>query len=165
MQASRFGMHVTGVRATASPHPHCSEVITTTEIDRVLPRTDFLVLACPLTEATRGLIGAAQLAALKPGAVVVNIARGQVIDQQALYAGLASGRIGGAALDVFEVEPLPQDSPFWDLPNVLISPHSASTVHAENARIVDIFLDNLGRFARGEPLTNVADPKDVLAGG
>ncbi len=113
------------------------------------------MLACPATEETRGLIDRAAIQALRPGAVIVNISRGSVIDEQAMIEGLESGRIGGAALDVFATEPLPEDSPLWTLPNVLISPHSASTVHAENRRIVDIFLDNLARFRDGRPLRNL----------
>jgi phosphoglycerate dehydrogenase-like enzyme len=91
---------------------------------------------------------------LKRGAVVVNVARGGVVNEGALVQALTDGRIRGAALDVFEVEPLPQESPLWHLPNVIFSPHSASTVAAENERIVDIFLENLGNFLSGRPLRN-----------
>lgn len=127
------------------------------DLRRALAETDALVLACPLTTETRGLIGAAEIAALKVGAVFVNVARGPVVDEAALIAALAEGRLRGAALDVFAVEPLPQDSPLWAMPNVIVSPHSASTVAAENGRIVDIFLDNLGRFLDGRPLRNLYD--------
>jgi glyoxylate/hydroxypyruvate reductase A len=113
-----------------------------------------LILACPLTPETRHLIGAAELAALPPGALLVNVARGPVIDEPALIAALRSGRLGGAALHVFEEEPLPAESPLWSLPNALISPHSASTVMAENRRIVDLFLANLERWLDGRPLLN-----------
>ena len=92
---------------------------------------------------------------MKPGIVVVNIARGAVINEGALADALRSGHISGAALDAFTVEPLPKESPLWELPNTLISPHSASTVAAENGRIVDIFLDNLERYLGGRPLRNL----------
>jgi phosphoglycerate dehydrogenase-like enzyme len=95
------------------------------------------------------LIGAAEIAALKPGAVLVNIARGSVLDEVALIAALRSGQVGFAALDVARVEPLPADSPLWDLPNVLISPHSASTVDGENAKLVERFIANLEHFLAG----------------
>jgi phosphoglycerate dehydrogenase-like enzyme len=123
----------------------------------VLPRMDALVLACPLTEATRLLIGAAELALLPRGAVLVNIARGQVVDEEALVESLRTGHLGGAFLDVFTAEPLPADSPLWDMPNVVVSPHSASTVAAENGLITDLFTDNLRRWLAGRPLRNVYD--------
>ncbi|MGK5683516.1 D-2-hydroxyacid dehydrogenase [Actinoplanes sp. URMC 104] len=125
-----------------------------TELDEALPRTDVLVLCCPLTPETEGLIGARQLALLPRGAVLVNIARGAVVDEAALIESLRAGHLGGAALDVFATEPLPDSSPLWDLDNVLLSPHSASTVATENAALTDLFLDNLRRFRSGEPLRN-----------
>ncbi|HEX5077933.1 MAG TPA: D-2-hydroxyacid dehydrogenase, partial [Geminicoccaceae bacterium] len=152
-------LEVWGARRTPGPPPEAvSRVLPLDDLGAVLGLVDVLVLACPLTPATRGLIGAAELAAMPGGALLVNVARGQVVDEQALIQALRSGRLGGAALDVAEVEPLPDDSPLWDLPNVLISPHSASTVHAENHRIVDIFLANLRRYLGGEPLINRFDP-------
>lgn len=156
---SMFGCEVWGTRRTAGkPAPEgVARVIPNSEIRQALSQVDALVLACPATDETRGLIDRKSVEALKPGAVIVNISRGSVIDEPAMLEGLVSGRIKGAALDVFAVEPLPKDSPMWDLPNVLISPHSASTVHAENSRIVDIFLDNLGRFRDGRPLRNLYD--------
>ena len=128
-----------------------------TSLASALPQADALVLACPLTERTRGLIGATELALLPPGALVVNISRGPVIDEQALIGALRSGHLGGAALDVFETEPLPAASPLWELPNVLISPHSASTVAAENERLTELFIDNLRRWLAGSELRNVYD--------
>ena len=119
-----------------------------------LAECDALVIACPLTEETKGMIGAAEIGAFKTGMVLVNIARGGVINETEMIAALRDGRIAGAALDVFATEPLPADNPLWGLPNVIISPHSASTVAAENGRIVDIFLDNLQRFEAGMPMRN-----------
>lgn len=131
----------------------------TDSLDDVLPTTDALVLATPLTPQTAGLIDRSRLCALPPDAVVVNIARGPVLDNQALVDVLqnglpGSGRLGGAVLDVTDPEPLPSDSPLWDRTDVLISPHSAATVASENATIVELFLDNLARWRDGRSLRN-----------
>jgi glyoxylate/hydroxypyruvate reductase len=127
------------------------------ELSRALPGVTGLVLACPLTEQTRGLIGERELAALPRGAVIVNLSRGQVIDEDALTAALASGHLGGAALDVFATEPLPESSPLWAMENVIVSPHSASTAAGENDLITELFCDNLRRWLDGAPLRNVYD--------
>jgi phosphoglycerate dehydrogenase-like enzyme len=139
--------------------PAVSRVIYRADLNEALPQIDVLVLACPLTAETEGMIGAEQIGMLKPDAVVVNIARGPVIDQAALTTALRDGRIAGACLDVFAVEPLPPDDPLWGLDNVIVSPHSASTVATENAALVDLFLDNLDRFSSGAPLRNLYDPR------
>jgi glyoxylate/hydroxypyruvate reductase len=135
-----------------------TRVIERAELDATLPGADLLILCCPLTPQTEGLIGARQLALLPPHAILINISRGQVVDQDALIDALAGGRLGGACLDVFTAEPLPGDSPLWDMDNVLISPHSASTVATENERLTDLFLDNLDRFNAGRPLRNLYQP-------
>jgi phosphoglycerate dehydrogenase-like enzyme len=127
------------------------------QIHRVLPEMDALVLACPLTAQTRGLIGARELALMPPGSVLVNIARGPVVDEEALVSALRAGHLGGACLDVFATEPLPASSPLWDMPNVIISPHSAATVAAENGLITDLFIDNVRRWTSGRPLRNLYD--------
>jgi phosphoglycerate dehydrogenase-like enzyme len=137
-----------------------SKVITRQDLDAALPSVDIVVLACPLTEETEGLLGRRQLGLLPPGAVLVNVARGQIVDQQALIDGLRSGRLGGACLDVFATEPLPADSPLWDLDNVIVSPHSASTVATENEALTDLFIDNLERFADNRLLRNRYEPAD-----
>ena len=156
-QCAHLGMDVWGTRRTAdSAAPDgVSRIVPTAAVKDVAPLVDALVLACPLTEETRMLISADVIAALKPGAVIVNIARGGVIDEEAMIAALREGRLRGAALDVFATEPLPADNPLWGMPNVLVSPHSASTVAAENGRIVDLFLDNLSRFGSGQELRNL----------
>ncbi|MBA2519422.1 MAG: D-2-hydroxyacid dehydrogenase, partial [Chloroflexia bacterium] len=132
---------------------------TTDGVDRLFPRAelttmlagaDCVVLCVPHTPDTEGMIGAAELAALKPDVVLVNIARGVVIDEEALIDVLRQGRIGLAALDVFATEPLPAGSPLWDLSNVLINPHSASTAETEPATIVARFIENLGYYLDGE---------------
>jgi phosphoglycerate dehydrogenase-like enzyme len=116
-----------------------------------------VVAAAPLTSETRGLIGAKQIAALKPSAVVINIGRGPVIDEKALAAALESNKIRGAALDVFEVEPLPAGHAFYKLRNVLLSPHSADHTPGWRDLAFQCFLDNFARFTKGEPLENVVD--------
>jgi glyoxylate/hydroxypyruvate reductase len=141
-------------RTDAVPPPGVTRLVPVGGIAGVLPRMDILVLACPLTRETHHLIGAKELAALPNSAIVINVGRGAVIDEPAMIAALREGRLAGAALDVFEHEPLPADNPLWAMPNVLISPHSASTVEAENRRIVDIFIANLERFLEQRPLLN-----------
>ncbi|HEY1366330.1 MAG TPA: D-2-hydroxyacid dehydrogenase [Gaiellaceae bacterium] len=131
------------------------------ELDSLLPQADVVVLATPHTPETHRLLDERRLGLLKPGALLVNIARGDVVDEAALVEALREGRLGGAALDVYEREPLPPDSPLWDLPNVYVSPHSASTVAEENERIVDLFCENLRRYLGGEPLLNELD-KELL---
>jgi glyoxylate/hydroxypyruvate reductase A len=137
-----------------------AKVITRRDLDAALPSIDVVVLACPLTEETEGLLGRRQLELLPRRAVLVNIARGQVVDQQALIDQLQAGRLGGACLDVFETEPLPPDSPLWAMDNVIVSPHSASTVSTENEALTDLFIDNLGRFADNRLLRNRYEPAD-----
>ncbi len=127
------------------------EVLPTSALHEALGRADAAVLTVPHTPETERMIDAAAIAAMKPGIALVNIARGQVVDELAMIDALRRGRIGFAALDVTEVEPLPAESPLWDMPNVLISPHSASTVDGENGRITDIFLQNLGLWLEGKP--------------
>jgi phosphoglycerate dehydrogenase-like enzyme len=120
------------------------------DLPRLAPRADFLVLACPLTDETRNLVDAAVLAAMKPTARVVNVARGRVVDEPALVAALREGRIGGAALDVTADEPLPQDSPLWDMPQVLITPHTAGETHSYEDNVLDMMMENIERLWRGE---------------
>ncbi len=135
------------------------EIRPVSALHATLAEADALVLTVPHTPQTDNLIDAAAIAALKPGAALVNIARGQIIDEDAMTAALRSGHIAFAALDVARVEPLPADSPLWDLPNVLISPHSASTVTAENAGITSIFIANLHAWIVGDraAMRNVLD--------
>jgi glyoxylate/hydroxypyruvate reductase len=155
-----LGMDVWGARRTWRPDPveGITRLIQLSQIREALPQVDALVLACPYTPATHHLIGREELDQLSPSAIIVNVARGAVIEEAELIRALRSGGIKGAALDVFETEPLEADSELWDMPNVLVSPHSASTVASENERIVDLFLDNLHRFLGGMPLRNRFDP-------
>lgn len=128
------------------------------QLHTMLGEADFVVLAVPHTAETEGLLGAAEIAAMKPGAVLINIARGLIVDEDALIAALGDGHLAGAALDVFRKEPLPVDSPLWDMPNVIINSHSASTAEGENAKIVDLFCDNLRHYLDGE----IAQMRNVL---
>ena len=116
----------------------------------MLAEADCLVICAPHTPETEGILGAAEFAALKPGAVFVNIGRGALIDEDALLTALRDGRVAFATLDVFQHEPLPADSPFWDMPNVLVNPHSASTVITENAKLTQRFIENLRHYLAGE---------------
>ncbi|MFB7892506.1 D-2-hydroxyacid dehydrogenase [Microbacterium sp. NPDC056044] len=129
-------------------------------IDRLaeyLPQADAIVVTLPGTTATEGLVGDAVFDAVKPGAIVVNVGRGTVIDEDALVRALADGRVGFAALDVFAVEPLAGTSPLWDHPNVLVSPHTAALDPREERRIAELFADNATRLLDGRPLRNVVD--------
>src|SRR5258706_122629 len=137
--------------------PGVSQYVPDSRISDVLGSVDAVILACPLTERTHHLISSRELALLRPGSVLVNLSRGQVVDESALIGALAAGRLGGACLDVFETEPLPSGSPLWAMDNVIISPHSASTVPAENRLLTDLFIDNIGRWLAGEPLRNGFD--------
>ncbi|MFH1178720.1 MAG: D-2-hydroxyacid dehydrogenase [Candidatus Bathyarchaeota archaeon] len=129
------------------------------ELRQMLGEADFVVLIVPETEETRGLLGREEIASMKKGAYLINISRGTVVDEPALIEALQSGRLSGAALDVFWDEPLPKDSPFWDIPNVIVSPHSASTADTENTKLTEIFCDNYHRYIEGKPLRNLIDKK------
>jgi phosphoglycerate dehydrogenase-like enzyme len=153
--AQAMGMHVIGVRRSPQqPGDPVNEMHTLAEFPALLPRCDWVVLACPLTDETRNLINASTLALMPDGAHIINVARGGVADQQALIASLQSGRLGGAYLDVFEKEPLPPDSPLWDLHNVIVTPHNASASAGYEGRAADVFAANLVKWARGETFFN-----------
>ena len=158
--ARSAGLRVVAVRRTAgaaSESPDADAVYPPAGLRTLLGESDYVVLIVPLTPETAGLFGKAELAAMKPGAVLINIGRGQLVDEAALVESLRSGRLGGAALDVFATEPLPDASPLWDLPNVLVTPHSMSTALDENEWLVDLFSDNLRRYLADQPLRNVFD--------
>jgi phosphoglycerate dehydrogenase-like enzyme len=148
-------MQVIGVRRSEAATPHCDRVLPFDRLDEALPLVDWVILACPLTEQTRGLLDAARIALLPVGARVINVSRGEVAVERELAAALASGALGGAFLDVFEVEPLAPQSPLWDLPNVMISPHTAGQTSGHYAAVGELFLDNLARWRSGQPLRNL----------
>jgi phosphoglycerate dehydrogenase-like enzyme len=127
-------------------------------LPELLSESDFVVLAAPLTPETEGMIDADALAAMKPGAWLINVARGRLVDERALLRALQEGHIGGAVLDTFAEEPLPASSPFYDLPNVIVTPHTSWSSGRVLDRSVSLFADNLSRFAAGQPLLNVVDP-------
>jgi phosphoglycerate dehydrogenase-like enzyme len=145
-RASAFGMHILTAGRTASH-----------DLNAMLATCDYLALAAPLTPQTRGMIGAAQLALMKSTAVIVNVGRGAVVDEPALIEALETGKIRGAALDVFTNEPLPAGHPFYRLENVLLSPHTADNVPYSRENAVEFFVENFERFRNGEPLQNVVD--------
>ncbi len=153
-----LGLNVIGVRRGGSkPGDHVDALHSPAALNDLLPSADWLVVACPLTAETRGMVNADILARLPKGARVINIARGEIINEAALTAALASGHLAGAYLDVFEKEPLPPESPLWNLPNVLVSPHNSAAASGNTRRVNGIFFDNLGRWSRGEALVNEVD--------
>lgn len=153
--AQAFGVHVLGVRRSPRrADDQVDELHPPSALPELLPRADWLLLACPLTEETRGLIDETALALLPSHAHVLNVSRGAVIDEPALIRALDHGQLAGAYLDVFEQEPLPADSPLWDMPGVVITPHNSAVSSGNDDRVVDIFLDNLVRWHDGKPLTN-----------
>jgi len=152
--ADTVGMRVVGVRRTATPCPPAERVVAYADLASVLPEARWLVLACPLTDTTRHLVDAAILARLPRGAHVINVSRGGVVVDADLQAALVSGQIASAFLDVFEQEPLPPESPFWTLPNVIVHPHSAAHTTGAYDRVGELFLDNLARWRDGRPLVN-----------
>jgi phosphoglycerate dehydrogenase-like enzyme len=161
-RARAFGMRVVASRRSVAPGQRdddCDLLVPYSELDTLLAESDYLVLCVPLTVETTGLIGAAELAKMKPTASIINIARGAVVDQPALIQALKDGTIAGAALDVTEPEPLPAESELWDLPNVIITPHISGAVQSYGTRATEIFLRNLRHFVAGEPLENVVDPQ------
>lgn len=156
--ARDFGMRVVGVRTRAEPHPACERVVAVAELDRVLPEAEFLVLATPLTAQTRGLLSRERIALLPPGAGVVNIGRGGIVDQDAVLDALDSARLGGAVLDVFDPEPVPPGHRVWTTRNLIVTPHtSADDPNTYNPRSLDIFFENLRAWESGAPLPNRFD--------
>ena len=159
--AKAFGCRVIATRRSATAvtsEPYADEVLPASELDRLLRESDYVVLSMPLTPETRGMIGEAQLRAMKPTACLVNIARGPVVVESALLQALREGWIAGAALDVFDQEPLPAEHPFWEMENVILTPHISGGTEIYNRRATDIFAANLRRYLAGEPLENVVDP-------
>ena len=148
-------MRVIGVRRSRSPHPAVDETLGPDLLHQALGRADVVSMHVPASAATRHLVDAAALAAMKPGALLVNAARGAVVDEPALVEALRRGHLAGAYLDVFETEPLPPQSPLWAMDNVLLTPHAADAVVDWPRRFAAHFADNLERWLAGEPLVNV----------
>lgn len=157
-RCAALGMRVIGCSARAAPHPACVRVVPQAELDTVLPGADVLVLAMPLTPATRGMITRGLLSLLPLRAGVVNLARGGVVDQDALCDMLEAGRLSGAVLDVFDPEPIPPGHRLWRTPNLIITPHvSSDDPETYNPRTLDIFFRNLAAWRAGEPMPNEVD--------
>lgn len=165
VRARAFGAHITGVRRNPAADPAADRIAAQADLPSLLPEADVVVLACPLTAETRHMADAAFFNAMKPGSIFVNVSRGGLVDEPALLAALDKSVPEHAVLDVFETEPLPAESTFWSHPRVTLTPHSSGMSAGNAVRNDALFLDNLKRFAAGEPLRNQADPKDVLAGG
>ncbi|MEU5645259.1 D-2-hydroxyacid dehydrogenase [Streptomyces milbemycinicus] len=152
------GMRVTGVGRTArADDPDFGTVHDRQSLAVALAGADYVILAAPLTSDTRCMVDTSVLAAMKPGARLVNVGRGALVDEEELVRHLADGRLAGAALDVFAQEPLPAASPLWDMPGVIVSPHTAGEVTGWRADLADLFLDNLRRRTEGRPLRNTVD--------
>ncbi|MCL6632641.1 MAG: D-2-hydroxyacid dehydrogenase [Alicyclobacillus herbarius] len=156
-KAKAFDMRVIGVKRRVEPLSWFDEVVASARLDDVLPESDFVLLLLPLTEDTHHLIGARQLEKMKSSAILLNFGRGDVVDESALIRALAEGHIAGAALDVFHTEPLPPDSPLWDLDNVLISPHKSGISNRYYQRALDCFLRNFRARQAGRPMPNRVD--------
>lgn len=154
--ARAFGLKVIGVRRSpATPDDTVDELHPPSKLAELLPRAHWIVVACPLTKETRNLIDAKALKLARKGARLINIARGEVVDEAALIAAIRSGHLAGAALDAHRQEPLPADSPLWDLPNVIVSPHNASASNGNERRSSEMFIANFNHWVRDEPMFNV----------
>jgi phosphoglycerate dehydrogenase-like enzyme len=169
VRCQALGMRVLGYRRTAAPPPpgvdRAYSAARGETLEPLLRESDFVVLAVPLSDATHHLIGPPQLAQMRPGAFLVNMARGPVVDEAALLTALHSGRLAGAGLDTFAREPLPADSPLWDAPNVLITPHTTPQVPDRTGRSLEIIAENVRRYRAGQPLLNQLRPEDVYTRG
>jgi phosphoglycerate dehydrogenase-like enzyme len=152
-----FGARVIGVKRRPEPVAHVDSVHGVEELRQLVGQADAIVVTLPGTPYTENLVDATLIAAMKPGTVIVNVGRGTVIDETALVDALRSGHIRSVCLDVTATEPLPADSPLWDMPQVLISPHTAAEDPGEGARIAKLFAENLSFFVRGEPMRNIVD--------
>jgi glyoxylate/hydroxypyruvate reductase A len=157
-QAAHFGMRVTGIRSTPRPHPACERVLGMEALDAVLPETDFLLLSCPLTPATRIILDRRRIGLLPRSAGVINIGRGPLIEQDALCDALDSGELAGAILDVFDPEPVPSGDRIWQTRNTVMTPHvSVDDAVSYIPRSLDIFFANLEAIERGAPLVTPVD--------
>jgi D-3-phosphoglycerate dehydrogenase len=159
-RAVAFEMTVLAVDAVpGSGSPYCEEVWPVDRLADLLRASDVVVVAAPYTKQTHHLLGEAEIAMMKPDAYLITVSRGGIIDEVALAKAMQSGHLAGAGIDVTEREPLPPDSPLWDLPNVIITPHLAGSSAQKERRCVEILRENLLRYQRGEPLINVVDKR------
>lgn len=157
--AQALGMRVLATRRTPGPAPDVDEMYTPDRLHELLEASDYVALCTPLTDITRDLIGAAEFAAMGPSTVLINVSRGEVVDEAALADALTTGTIRGATIDVTRTEPLPADSPLWDLPNLVITAHQSGEGPRSEERLDALFLDNLERYVGSRPLRNVVAPE------
>ncbi len=156
-RAKAFGMCTVGIRSTAIPAEHFDDVYAQKDLLQALAVADFVVIACPLTNETRGMIGARELASMKPSSYLINIARGKIIDDDALLSAVTSGQISGTFLDALTEEPLPKSHPFWDTPGITVIPHDSHSSPKIGDNIITVFTENLRRFVAGARLFNQVD--------
>lgn len=154
-----FGLNVSGIGRRHRKDPDFGVIHAGSALQSQLGNADYVVVICPSTPETRGMIGANQFAAMKESARLINMARGEILDETALIVALRDGQIAGAALDVFTEEPLGQDSPLWDMENVIVSPHMSGDFHEHGEVVAAAFFENLKRYRNGEPLLNMIDKK------
>lgn len=159
--ARAFGMRVVGLRRRQRAMRNIDELLPPERLHDLLSASDFVVLTVPLSSATDGMIASAELAAMKPSAWLINIARGRVVQERDMIAALKTGTIAGAVLDVFEEEPLPPESELWSLPNVIVTPHNSGWSPLNFERASELFVENFGRFASGRPLRNRVRLRDL----
>ncbi len=157
--AQGFGMTVIGTRVRPQPMDNVDQVYAADKINSLLPLADAIVVCTPLLNSTKGLLDTAAFDAMKTGAMLVDVSRGGVVVQSALINALTQGKLAAAGLDVFETEPLPENSPLWDLPNLIVSPHCSSVYEGWEDASILMFSDNIVRFQQGAPLHNVVDPQ------
>jgi phosphoglycerate dehydrogenase-like enzyme len=157
LKCRAFHMRVLGLRRTPRPTPHVDEVLPRARLHELLGASDFVVVTAPRTPETVGMLGEGEFRAMKPTAHYICFSRGGIADDGALLRALREGWIAGAGLDAHGEEPLPPDSPFWDLPNAIVTPHNGATTPATRQRGVGIFVENLRRYQAGQPLMNVVD--------
>ncbi|MDS1271776.1 D-2-hydroxyacid dehydrogenase [Lipingzhangella sp. LS1_29] len=165
-QLTAAGLHVTGLgRVARAEDSDFGQIVAASDLHAVLPTADYVILAAPLTETTRGMVDATALHRMQPTARLINVGRGDLVVQDDLIAALRTNTIAGAALDVFAEEPLPEDSPLWQLPNVIVSPHMSGDVIGWREELVRLFLDNLDHFLDGRELRNVVDKQRGYVSG
>ena len=156
-RAHAFNMRILATRRRVAPDDLAEKIYSPDQLHEMLPQCDFVAITAPLTPQTRHMIGAKEIALLKSTAVLINVGRGPIIDQAALVDALQHKKIRGAALDVFEVEPLPEGDPLWQLDNVYVSPHNADRTYTKRDSATEFFIENFKRFRGGQPLLNIVD--------
>jgi phosphoglycerate dehydrogenase-like enzyme len=156
----RLGMRVTGVRMEPAPPVGAADrIVGLKDLATALGEADFVLLTLPKTAVTNGLFDAAMIERMKPGATLINLSRGGIVEEAALCRALSEGRIAGAVLDVTEEEPLPSDDPLWDAPNLVMTPHVSADIDRWQAYAAETFAENLDRWLSGRPVLNLCDPR------